>query len=166
MAFRLRLPSKNTFGFPENRVADSRCDLPRFASRLDLVAKNDFRVSRKLRGRNPKIVLSHEASSKKWTGSVITTAGVVPGKRPVPAKPNEVASELFQDAQNFRPGDGYLVQFDSQAGLALDTARSADNGRGASQRAHHGLAHFVVRLFAVLASWPCCCKARHAGSID
>ena len=166
MAFRLRLPSEDTFGFPEIRVADSRCDLPRFASRLDLAAKNDFRVSRKLRGRNPKIVLSHEASSKKWTGSVITAAGVVPGKRPVPAKPNEVASELFQDAQNFRPGDGHFVQFDSQAGLALGTSRSADNGRDASQIAHHGFSHFVVRLFAVLASWPRFCKARHAGSID
>ena len=103
---------------------------------------------------------------QKWTGSVITAAGVVPGKRPVPAKPNEVASELFQDAQNFRPGDGHFVQFDSQAGLALGTSRSADNGRDASQIAHHGFSHFVVRPFAVLASWPRFCKARHAGSID
>ena len=144
MAFRLRLPSKNTFGFPENRVADSRCDLPRFASRLDLVAKNDFRVSRKLVGWNPKIGLSHEASPKKQAGSVAAGACAVPDQRRVQtgsvaagacAVPDQrrVASDLVllatshssQEVQNFRPSDGHFAQIHSQACLAFDAPRLA-----------------------------------------
>ena len=45
-------------------MADSSCELTKISSRLDLVANNDFRVFPKVAWRNPKIVLSHEASSK------------------------------------------------------------------------------------------------------
>ena len=117
-------------------MADSRCDLPRFASRLDLVAKNDFRVSRKLVGWNPKIGLSHEASPKKQAGSVAAGACAVPDQRRVQtgsvaagacAVPDQrrVASDSqsSQEVQNFRPGDGHFAQIHSQACLALDAPR-------------------------------------------
>ena len=117
-------------------MSDSRCDLPRFASRLDLVAKNDFRVSRKLVGWNPKIGLSHEASPKKQAGSVAAGACAVPDQRRVASDLVLLAtSQSSQEVQNFRPSDGHFAQIHSQACLAFDAPRLAVERGCASRRA-------------------------------
>ena len=65
-AFRSGLPSQNAFGLPENRAADSSCDLTQVASRLGLThTKATFGFPGKLLGRDPKIGLSPRASLAK-----------------------------------------------------------------------------------------------------
>ena len=125
MAFRLRLTSKNTFGFPENRVADSRCDLPRFASRLDLAAK------KRLSG-FPKVGRA-EPENRALARGFLQNIGRFGCRRrvccPRPAARGDclcdllVTSHSSQEVQNFRPGDGHFAQIHSQACLALDAPR-------------------------------------------
>ena len=84
-AFGLGAPAKKAFELSENCLADPWSDFTSIAPRRDLVAEGAFRIFRHRLGRNPKIVLSPQASFQKRAAAPLTGASPDPCKPAAPA---------------------------------------------------------------------------------